>query len=316
MNGLMQMLSKWKKILPRRKRRSDGKEKVQLSAEARDDRSPLRLQQRNSEMREAQEELLKVHGIVAYREADLAEAQGLLTAVEKETAALAAGKTLNDFYNEIKEMKKENYQLEEQLARYEDAILRIIAENEAELKVEREQSQRLEAQLEVLQQGQQKPKNKSWQRRLCGGKTRNQSEKLSTVTEARGAKNKLQQVECELREARTDLEQAFSDIKDREAEVAETRQLLWAARKERARLAGGTRVDQFWIIKQKTEEENRQLKEQLARPNGTADRLRFDYHMEIKKERQRKQELEVQLEDLQQRQQKSNTKSWLQRLGW
>ena len=314
MNSLLQTL--WKKLLPRRKRRSDGKEKLRLSAEAGDVRSPLRLQQRNSELREAREDLLQVRSIVANCEAQLTEEQRLLSAVEKEKAALAGGTRLNDFYIEMKEMKEENCQLKEQLATVEDATLQLIVDNESELEDEREERQRLEAQLEVLQQGQQKPKNKSWQRRLCGGKTRNQSEKLSTVTEARGAKNKLQQVECELREARTDLEQAFSDIKDREAEVAETRQLLWAARKERARLAGGTRVDQFWIIKQKTEEENRQLKEQLARANGTVPRLRFDYHMEIKKERQRRQQLEVQLEDLQQRQQKSNTKSWLQRLGW
>ena len=310
------MLSKWKKILPRRKQRSDGKEKVQLSAEARDDRSSLRLQQRNSELREAREDLLEVRGIVADGEAELAEAQGLLTAVEKETAELAGGKTLNDFYIEIKEMKEENYQLKEQLARVEDETLRIIVDNEAELKAEREERQHLEARLAVLQQVQQQPKNESWWRRLNGGKTRNQPEKLSIVTEAHGAKDALRQADCELREARADLGKAFPDIEVFEAQLAETRRLLWAARQERARLAGGTLVDQFWIIKQNTEEENRHLKEQLARPNGTADRLRFDYHMEIKKERQRKQELEVQLEDLQQRQQKSNTKSWLQRLGW
>ena len=151
-------------------------------------------------------------------------------------------------------------------------------------------------------------------RRLSGGKTRNLQEKLST--EARDAKNALQQVECELREARADLGRAFSDIEDREAEVAETRRLLWTARKERARLAGGTICDKFWIIKQKAEEENSQLKEQLARAESATLRLMFDHEAELKAEREQRQHLEAQLAALQAGQQKPKTKSWRRRLGW
>ena len=138
-------------------------ERLQLS-EVRDTKDAL--QQRNSQLREAREDLRRTRGELTIREAQLAEARGLLKAAEKDKAELAAGATLNKFWIEAKEMEEENPHLKEQLARVECATIRLRFDNEAELKAEREQRQRLEAQLAALQAGQQKPKAKSWRRRL------------------------------------------------------------------------------------------------------------------------------------------------------
>ena len=139
-------------------------ERLQLSAKIRDAKDAL--QRRNSQLREAREDLRRARGDLADCEARLTEARRLLKAVEDDRAELAAGATLNKFWIRKKKLEEENPQLKEQLSRVENATIRLMFDHEAELKAEREQRQRLEAQLAVLQIAQQKPKTKSWWRRL------------------------------------------------------------------------------------------------------------------------------------------------------
>ena len=104
---------------------------------------------------------------IAVLEAQLAEVQRLLTAAEKDKAALAGGKTIDEFQATVLKLEEENHRLRQRLVRAEMANVRLAIEQEAELKEEREKTQRIILPyLEIILKARQKATNKSWWRRL------------------------------------------------------------------------------------------------------------------------------------------------------